>query len=83
MRAVVVVLVGEDGVPNVIGQREQDGVDVLEERPSVVLDRSRRLLGLRDITPESAKLTAFQVSHRLLFVSPTHTVPRIHVVLST
>ena len=67
----VVALVGEDGVPNVVGQREQDGVDVLEERASVVLDHSRRLLGLCGITP-SAKLTAFQTSHGLLFVSPTY-----------
>ena len=36
--AVVVALVGEDGVPNLVGQREQD---VLEERASVVVDRSR------------------------------------------
>ena len=36
--AVVVALVGEDGVPNVVGQREQDGVVVLEERASVVLE---------------------------------------------
>ena len=35
-QAVVVALVGEDGVPNVVGQQEQDGV-VLEERASIVL----------------------------------------------
>ena len=29
----------EDGVPNVVGQREQDGVDVLEERASIVLEQ--------------------------------------------
>ena len=69
--AVVVALAGEDGVPNVVGQREQNGVDVLEERASVVLDRSRRLLGLCGISP-SAKLTAFQTPHGLLFVSPTY-----------
>ena len=73
-------LVGEDGVPNVVGQREQDGVDVLEERASVVLDHSRRLLGLCGITA-SAKLTAFQTSHGLLlFLLLTH---RMHVVLLT
>ena len=30
---------GEDGVPNVVGQRAQDGVIVLEERTSVVLEQ--------------------------------------------
>ena len=30
---------GEDSVPNVVGQREQDGVVVLEERAFVVLEQ--------------------------------------------
>ena len=63
-RGVVAALVGDDGVPNVVGQQEQDGVDVLEERASVVLDLSRGLVGRCGITP-SAKLKAFQISHGL------------------
>ena len=38
-RAVVVALVGQDGATNVVGQREQNGVVVLEARASVVLEQ--------------------------------------------
>ena len=44
-------LVGDDGVLNVVGQREQEGVDVLEERASVVLDRSRRRTSRAALNP--------------------------------
>ena len=38
-QAAVVAFVGEDSVPKVVGQREQDGVVVLEESASVVLEQ--------------------------------------------